>query len=82
MPCTEYKVDSRPSPRKSDSQILNDLFGTQISSLLLAQPEVNEGSAEDPPTASRGGRGLSKGVELAHGEVPPRGFPRFFLELR
>ncbi|KAG5851994.1 C-type natriuretic peptide 2 [Anguilla rostrata] len=69
------QVDSRPSPQRSDHQILNNLFGARISSLLLAQPEVNEGSGENPPTASRGGRGLSKGVEPAR-----RGVPRFFQD--
>ncbi|KAJ8281910.1 hypothetical protein COCON_G00044290 [Conger conger] len=69
------QVDSRPSPQKSDNLILNKLFGAGISSLLLAQPEVNEGSGESPPTASRGGRDLSRGAEPAPGDVP-----RFLLD--
>ncbi|KAG7464574.1 hypothetical protein MATL_G00167040 [Megalops atlanticus] len=61
-------------------QILNDLFGARISSLLLAQPEVNEGSAESPPSVLRDGRGLPKEVGLAHREAPSHGVPRLFLD--
>ncbi|KAK7129458.1 hypothetical protein R3I94_017614 [Phoxinus phoxinus] len=40
------QVEGRPSPRQPDAQVLQDLFGLKISSLLLAHPEVMEGSAD------------------------------------
>ncbi|KAF4096185.1 hypothetical protein G5714_022154 [Onychostoma macrolepis] len=44
------QVEGRPSPRRQDAQ---DLFGLKISSLLLAHPEVSEGSADEAPPPSR-----------------------------
>uniref|UniRef100_A0A8C2ED05 Uncharacterized protein n=2 Tax=Cyprinus carpio TaxID=7962 RepID=A0A8C2ED05_CYPCA len=35
------------------NQVLQDLFGLKISSLLLAHPEVSEGSADEAPPPSR-----------------------------
>ncbi|XP_077075138.1 C-type natriuretic peptide 2-like [Siphateles boraxobius] len=57
------QVEGRPSPRKSDAQVrislmtqpivcvqvLQDFFGLKIGSLLLAHPEVMEGSADSAP---------------------------------
>ncbi|KAG9346411.1 hypothetical protein JZ751_006722 [Albula glossodonta] len=74
------QVDSRPSQQKSESQILNNLFGARISSLLLTQPEVIEGSAENPPSGSQGGHNLSPRMDLARSKVPAHGLPRFFLD--
>ncbi|XP_067226475.1 C-type natriuretic peptide 2 [Chanodichthys erythropterus] len=48
------QVEGRPSPRKSDAQVLQDLFGLKIGSLLLAHPEVIEGSADAAPPLSNG----------------------------
>ncbi|XP_062872064.1 C-type natriuretic peptide 2 [Trichomycterus rosablanca] len=42
------QVTSRPSSRRPDSQVLQDLFGSQLTSLLLVQPDVSEGSAQSP----------------------------------
>ncbi|KAL7858996.1 hypothetical protein SRHO_G00141430 [Serrasalmus rhombeus] len=70
------QVASRPSPRKPDSQILKDLFGPEISSLLLAQPDITEGSAQSPTPSETKENGLparSVGVE------PHRAVPRLFL---
>ncbi|KAM9445853.1 C-type natriuretic peptide 2-like [Clarias gariepinus] len=53
------EVISRPSSRRPDSQILQGLFGSDISSLLLSQPEVPEGSAQSPAVFKIEGRGLS-----------------------
>ncbi|XP_043088553.1 C-type natriuretic peptide 2 [Puntigrus tetrazona] len=47
------QVEGRPSPRRPDAQVLQDLFGPRISSLLLAHPEVSEGSADEAPPPSR-----------------------------
>ncbi|XP_059402916.1 C-type natriuretic peptide 2-like [Carassius carassius] len=47
------QVEGRPSPRRPDAQVLQDLFGLKISSLLLAHPEVSEGSADEAPPPSR-----------------------------
>ncbi|XP_060792648.1 C-type natriuretic peptide 2 [Neoarius graeffei] len=52
------EVMSQPSARRPDSQILQDLFGSEITSLLLSQPEVTEGSAQNPTPSESDGRGL------------------------
>ncbi|KAG9269432.1 C-type natriuretic peptide 2 [Astyanax mexicanus] len=66
------QVASRPSPRRPDSQILKDLFGSEISSLLMAQPEVTEGSAQSPVPSETERRGL--------GAQPSKDVPRLFLD--
>ncbi|XP_067303233.1 C-type natriuretic peptide 2 [Pseudorasbora parva] len=48
------QVKGRPSARQSDAQVLQDLFGLKIGSLLLAHPEVIEGSADSAPLFSHG----------------------------
>ncbi|XP_026092323.1 C-type natriuretic peptide 2-like [Carassius auratus] len=47
------QVEGRPSPRRPDAQVLQDLFGLKISSLVLAHPEVSEGSADEAPPLSQ-----------------------------
>nr|XP_001919526.1 C-type natriuretic peptide 2-like [Danio rerio] len=43
------QVKGRPSSRRPDAQVLQDLFGAEIGSLVLAPVEITEGSAEAPP---------------------------------
>ncbi|KTF80851.1 hypothetical protein cypCar_00046960 [Cyprinus carpio] len=62
------QVEGRPSPRRQDAQVLQDLFGLKISSLVLAHPEVSEGSADEAPPLS----------QTRHGNGAPS---RVFLEL-
>ncbi|XP_036447090.1 C-type natriuretic peptide 2 [Colossoma macropomum] len=71
------QVASRPSPRKPDSQILNDLFGSEISSLLLAQPDITEGSAQSPAPPETKRSGLPA---RSVGAEPHRAVPRLFLD--
>uniref|UniRef100_A0A3B3QIZ6 Uncharacterized protein n=1 Tax=Paramormyrops kingsleyae TaxID=1676925 RepID=A0A3B3QIZ6_9TELE len=47
------QVESRPSPQKSDPGVLKDLFGGPVSSLLLRQHDINEGSGSSPASASQ-----------------------------
>ncbi|KAM7366721.1 hypothetical protein PAMP_016131 [Pampus punctatissimus] len=57
-------VESRPSPQRDDVQVLHSLFGSHLSSLLLAPPtsdDITEGSAGRPtpsrwPSAGLAGR--------------------------
>ncbi|XP_070849737.1 C-type natriuretic peptide 2 [Chaetodon trifascialis] len=65
-------VESRPSPQRDDAQVLHSLFGSRLSSLILATPtsdDITEGSA-DPPSSSPS-RGLAGRQEAV---------PRFFLD--
>ncbi|XP_067436146.1 C-type natriuretic peptide 2 [Thunnus thynnus] len=44
-------VEPRPSPRRDDAQVLHGLFGSRLSSLLLAPPtsdDITEGSGGRP----------------------------------
>ncbi|KAI2643817.1 C-type natriuretic peptide 2 [Labeo rohita] len=50
------------------TQVLQDLFGLKISSLVLADPEVSEGSADEPLPLTH----------TRHGDVAPS---RVFLDL-
>ncbi|XP_031441137.1 C-type natriuretic peptide 2 [Clupea harengus] len=68
------QVESRPPPLRSDGQILRDLFGTKISALLQARPEVTEGSAYSPTLSPNGGHGPSQSV------VPQHPVPHHFLK--
>ncbi|KAI5096166.1 C-type natriuretic peptide 2-like [Silurus meridionalis] len=58
------EVMSQPLSKRPDSQILQDLFGSQITSLLLSQPEITEGSAQSPAPTERDRRGLSGGIVM------------------
>ncbi|KAM9335696.1 C-type natriuretic peptide 2-like [Symphorus nematophorus] len=71
-------VESRPSPQRDDAQVLHSLFGSRLSSLLLAPPtsdDITEGSAgrpaPSPSSSSSSSRGLAGGQEAV---------PRFFLD--
>ncbi|XP_063042911.1 C-type natriuretic peptide 2 [Engraulis encrasicolus] len=77
------QVESRPTQQRSDDQILRDLFGQEISSLLLAserRSEVTEpeGSASGPPALlSSSSRATSESVappppSARHSPVPPQ----------
>ncbi|XP_047444617.1 C-type natriuretic peptide 2 [Mugil cephalus] len=60
-------VETRPSPQKHDKQVLHSLFGSRLSSLILAPPmrdDITEGSASRPAPAP--GR--------------PAPLPQFFLD--
>ncbi|KAL2079292.1 hypothetical protein ACEWY4_025036 [Coilia grayii] len=69
------QVESRPAQLRSDGQILRDLFGPEISSLLLARSEVTEGSSYGPTLLPKGGPGPSESV------APHRPVPHRFLKL-
>ncbi|XP_034413424.1 C-type natriuretic peptide 2 [Cyclopterus lumpus] len=67
-------VESRPSHQRHDQQVLHSLFGSRLSSLILAPPtsdDITEGSAGRPASLSTSG-GLASGREVA---------PRFLLDL-
>ncbi|CAB1429278.1 unnamed protein product [Pleuronectes platessa] len=85
-------VESRPSPQQDNKQVLHSLFGSHLSSLILAPPtsdDVTEGSAGHPAASSSSSSSSSSsppsGLVLAGGAV--RGLvdkreavPRFFLD--
>uniref|UniRef100_A0A673GM76 Uncharacterized protein n=1 Tax=Sinocyclocheilus rhinocerous TaxID=307959 RepID=A0A673GM76_9TELE len=54
--------------RRAQMTVLQDLFGLKISSLVLAHPEVGEGSADEAPPFS----------QTRHGNAAPS---RVFLDL-
>ncbi|XP_026181949.1 C-type natriuretic peptide 2-like [Mastacembelus armatus] len=79
-------VESRPSPHQDDMQVLHSLFGSHLSSLILATPaldDITEGSAGHPTPSSSSPP--SMGLAVNHGAV--RGLaarqeavPRFFRD--
>nr|XP_020443165.1 C-type natriuretic peptide 2-like [Monopterus albus] len=78
-------VELRPSPQRDDKQVLHSLFGSHLSSLILAPPtsdDITEGSAGRPTPSS-----LSPSGGLAVSHSTARGLagrqeevPRFFLD--
>ncbi|KAL6484108.1 hypothetical protein MHYP_G00089810 [Metynnis hypsauchen] len=60
-----------------DPRVLKDLFGSEISSLLLAQPDITEGSAQSPAPSETKGNGLHA---RSVGAEPQRAVPRLFLD--
>ncbi|XP_042153785.1 C-type natriuretic peptide 2 [Oncorhynchus tshawytscha] len=67
----------RPSPRKHDTQVLDNLFSAQLRSLILHQPDItSEGSTSGPshsyhpPSQGLAGRGMGAGPVV----------PRLFLD--
>ncbi|XP_070711196.1 C-type natriuretic peptide 2 [Pempheris klunzingeri] len=78
-------VESRPSPQRDDRQVLRSLFGSRLSSLILAPPtsdDITEGSAGRPTPSS-----LSPSTGLAASRGAVRGLasrreavPLFFLD--
>ncbi|KAM9836624.1 C-type natriuretic peptide 2-like [Aulostomus maculatus] len=89
-------VESRPSPGRDDMQVLNSLFGAELSSLIMAPPpsdDITEGSsgrlassASSPsPSPSSPSPSSLAGLTLSRGAV--RGLasrreavPQFFLD--
>ncbi|KAK5848032.1 hypothetical protein PBY51_005687 [Eleginops maclovinus] len=50
-------VESRPSPQRHDKQVLDSLFGSLLSALILAPPnsdDITEGYAQSPAPSSSG----------------------------
>ncbi|XP_022625055.1 C-type natriuretic peptide 2-like [Seriola dumerili] len=78
-------VESRPSPQRDDKQVLHSLFGSRLTSLILAPPtsdDVTEGSAGRPaPSVLSPSRGLALSHGAAGGLVGKQeAVPRFFLD--
>ncbi|XP_044040410.1 C-type natriuretic peptide 2 [Siniperca chuatsi] len=80
-------VESRPSPQQDDKQVLHSLFGSRLSSLILAPPttdDITEGSAGRPaPSSSSGGlvasHGAARGL-AGRQEAVPRFFRDFLKQ--
>ncbi|XP_018545914.1 C-type natriuretic peptide 2 [Lates calcarifer] len=75
-------VETRPSPQQDDKQVLRSLFGSRLSSLILAPPssdDITEGSAAGRPAPSSppppGGLAVGGLAGRQEGAVP-----RFFLD--
>ncbi|XP_051248588.1 C-type natriuretic peptide 2 [Dicentrarchus labrax] len=80
-------VESRPSPQRDDTKVLHSLFGSRLSSLILAPPfsdDIAEGSAghpdpssssSSPPSSLAAGRGAARGLAGRQEAVP-----QFFLD--
>ncbi|XP_071755518.1 C-type natriuretic peptide 2 [Centroberyx gerrardi] len=84
-------VETRPSPQRDDTQVLHSLFGSRLSSLILAPPtsdDITEGSAQSPapaPSSSSSSssppRGLVENQEAVRGlAAGQEAVPRFFLD--
>ncbi|XP_074479749.1 C-type natriuretic peptide 2-like [Sebastes fasciatus] len=77
-------VETRPSAQRDDRQVLDSLFGSRLSSLMLAPPtsdDITEGSAGRPAPFSSGlavSRGAARG--LLPGGGRREAVPRFFLD--
>ncbi|KAM6959592.1 C-type natriuretic peptide 2-like [Tautogolabrus adspersus] len=78
-------VETRPSSQRDNTQVLNSLFGSHLSSLILAPPtsdDITEGSAVGPaPSVSS----PFKGVAVNRGAVRvlagrQEAVPRFFMD--
>ncbi|XP_040923849.1 C-type natriuretic peptide 2 isoform X2 [Betta splendens] len=79
-------VETRPSPQQDDRQVLDFLFGSHLSSLILAPPtldDITEGSAGRPTPSSSPPvwglpvyRGSATGLAVSRQEA----VPRFFLD--
>ncbi|XP_029985481.1 C-type natriuretic peptide 2-like [Sphaeramia orbicularis] len=80
-------VETRPSPQRDDAQAFQSLFGSRLSSLILAPPssdDIAEGSADGPapsPFSSSPHRRLAAGRGGARGLAGRQeAVPRFFLD--
>nr|XP_046236745.1 C-type natriuretic peptide 2 [Scatophagus argus] len=78
-------VESRPSPQRHDTQVLHSLFGSRLSSLILAPPtsdDITEGSAGRPhPPSVSSSRGQAASHFAARGLAGRQeAVPRFFLD--
>ncbi|XP_030580653.1 C-type natriuretic peptide 2-like [Archocentrus centrarchus] len=78
-------VDSRPSPQRGNKQVLHTLFGSHLSTLILANPtsdDITEGSAGRPAQASSSPSGV---LPVSHAPVKrlvdrKEAVPQFFLD--
>ncbi|KAG8005886.1 C-type natriuretic peptide 2 [Nibea albiflora] len=73
-------VESRPSPQRDDAQVLHSLFGSRLSSLILAPPtsdDITEGSAGRPHSSSSSS---SPSRGLAGRRRQEVAVPQFFLD--
>ncbi|XP_074555164.1 C-type natriuretic peptide 2-like [Halichoeres trimaculatus] len=73
-------VESRPASRRDDKEVLHSLFGSHLSSLILAPPtsdDITEGSAGSPtPAVSSTSPGLAvRGLAGRQEKIP-----QFFLD--
>ncbi|XP_041635022.1 C-type natriuretic peptide 2 [Cheilinus undulatus] len=77
--------DTRPSPQRDDTQVLHSLFGSHLSSLIMATPtsdDITEGSAGPPaPSVSSPFRGLAVSRDAVRGLAGRQeAVPQFFLD--
>ncbi|XP_008298548.1 C-type natriuretic peptide 2-like [Stegastes partitus] len=71
-------VETRPSPQRDNKQVLDSLFGSHLSSLILAPPtsdDITEGSGRRPASSSPS-HGAARGLVGGRREA----VPRFFLD--
>ncbi|XP_065806676.1 C-type natriuretic peptide 2 [Labrus bergylta] len=78
-------VESRPSSQRDNSQVLHSLFGSHLSSLILAPPtsdDITEGSAGRPaPSTSSPFKGVAVSRGAARGLAGRQeAVPRFFMD--
>ncbi|XP_029932367.1 C-type natriuretic peptide 2-like [Myripristis murdjan] len=77
-------VETRPSPQRDDAQVLQSLFGSRLSSLILAPPtpdDITEGSAQSPaPSSSSSASPLHAARGLAGRQEVVPGFFLDFLQ--
>ncbi|XP_073330997.1 C-type natriuretic peptide 2 [Pagrus major] len=76
-------VESRPSPQRDDAQVFRSLFGSRLSSLILAPPsdDITEGSAGRPASSSSPSGGLVASRGAARGLAGRQeAVPQFFLD--
>ncbi|XP_039996809.1 C-type natriuretic peptide 2 [Xiphias gladius] len=78
-------VESRPSSQRDDKQVLRSLFGSRLSSLILAPPtydDVTEGSAGRPASSSfsPSGRFAVSGGAVRGLVDKQEAVPRFFFD--
>ncbi|XP_035464931.1 C-type natriuretic peptide 2 [Scophthalmus maximus] len=80
-------VESRPSPEQDNKQVLHSLFGSHLSSIILASPtsdDVTEGSSGYAAPSSYSSS-PSAGLAVSRGAArvltgKKEAVPRFFLE--
>ncbi|KAF7643717.1 hypothetical protein LDENG_00234560 [Lucifuga dentata] len=79
-------METRPSPQRDDTKVLQALFGSRLSSLILATPtfnDITEGSGGGPaPSSLSPSWGLAVDQEAGRGLAGRReAVPRFFQDL-
>ncbi|KAK5893028.1 hypothetical protein CgunFtcFv8_005938 [Champsocephalus gunnari] len=72
-------VETRPSPERHEKQVLDSLFGSRLSALILAPPT----SDLDPPTSDDITEGSSQGPAPSSSGLAERRqeVPRLFLDI-